>query len=438
MLSSSGAGNCEASAFEPPGSVQLQAQIDYLKTTQADEMANNLQTPTAMRSTRYEEGLNCARGIIESDLAGKTDAEKKSSAYHVMFLSDGIPKTTSNEDVSDLSAILNIVDSIVATGRTASYAAVQPILYGANQLGADLARAQEIMREIARRGTTVEENVDNADAINFCNLLEIEKRTPYTVTDFGIVNLTSVYKDGQLLADSDMDGIPDQEERARGFNPQKTRSGVNGNEIIDGMCKTNASDCSVYDQCGPPNSMGLTQCDVDFLTLTDGLDSDTDGIPDLVEFTRGTLPNTADQNSDIDGDGIINSLEVLRGSDPNRWDRNISSKFKLDYGHFLTDEVTPDCPASQQLWRFDIDYIPIVETVGTRNTDPISSSVTHLNHGAGENIILVYYIIRQANEQSTSSGQLYGQYLKLSSFSIVNLTRFKKLGNINGSFQPEF
>ncbi len=415
----------------------LGSQLDELRDIQD---AETVPAPASMRSTVYDNSFSCAAQTIQSDLAAMTAAERKNQFYQVMFLSDGQPTDAIGNDITNYNSILSAVKSIFTAGAQASSIVVQPILYGAQILRqeseAKYNSAVNVMKKIAEEGQSVEASVDDVSKINFCDLFNSGKKTPYVVTSFGAINMTAHLRNDQLLPDSDMDGILDEDEIKRGFDPQKPRTGLNGNEILDGICRFGADQCVSHSQCSAPNSMGFTDCEVTELGLSDAIDSDKDGIPDLVEFLKRTLPTEPDSDHDLDGDGDINLKEISKGRDPNAFDRDVDYKKTMDILRQRSDEATISCPANQERWLISANNIPLVNTLEVRATDPVSQKWPVANHRAGENIIFVYYIVQQANENGDGNAEVYGNFFKIYQGQELELKNFKKLGDLNGIFTP--
>jgi hypothetical protein len=104
------------------------------------------------------------------------------------------------------------------------------------------------------------------------------------------------------VADSDDDGLTDQQELALGTNPL----------VID------------TDGDGLPDGWEVRYRRNPLVAEAPKVDSDGDGVPDSTEFALGLDPTKVtsspsgidDGSDDTDGDGVANAVEVLLGSDP--------------------------------------------------------------------------------------------------------------------------
>lgn len=230
----------------------------------------------------------------------------------------------------------------------------------------------------------------------------------YTVDSFYVVNLNMILKEDKVVIDSDADGLPDEDEASRGFDPLNRRT---SGDILDGLCLsltgTNACENLRPAGCtGTSNMLGLTDCDYRSLNLDtlyshpqQGLDSDKDGIPDLVEILRATHPNVRDESDDPDRDQILNSNEILRGTNPVFSDRNASMVTRVIAS--ISKRTSEDCVGGE-LWRIQAEQVPFVRVPAFR--DPLEtllpSGALSLSHDQNENIVLIYLKLRPQIGQS--------------------------------------
>lgn len=96
-------------------------------------------------------------------------------------------------------------------------------------------------------------------------------------------------------------------------------------------CAPNLPACSTVE-----NPLGLSECDLKGMGLdslyshpVQGLDSDKDAIPDIVEILKGTLPNLTDNLADPDHDGLLNQDEIAQGSNPLFSDAAFPERWKM-------------------------------------------------------------------------------------------------------------
>lgn len=223
----------------------------------------------------------------------------------------------------------------------------------------------------------------------------------YTVDSFYVVNLNTSFKDAELQADSDADGLSDADEVQKGFDPLNRRT---SSQLLDSICLdlSGSNDCAANKpSCtNTPNKFGLTDCDYKSLGLQQlyqhpdqGLDSDKDGIPDLIEVLRGTLPNVADDTGDPDHDLILNKTEITKGTNPLYADNNDSLSTRVISS---ISKNTGDKSCTGESWTMKIDQVPFVPV--EEFTDPYDKMVPAggltLSHEKDENIAVVVLKIR--------------------------------------------
>jgi hypothetical protein len=242
----------------------------------------------------------------------------------------------------------------------------------------------------------------------------------YTVESFYVRNVNVVPWLGNLVADSDADGLPDSVEKQVGFDPQNPRS---RSGALDRVCYNlgdNGNSCPmVAATCDPtPNALGMAPCDIQTLQLdqvyqhpTQGLDTDKDGIPDYIEILAGTDPKVIDNDQDPDHDEILNQDEIARGSNPFFADADLPTSLltKANSQH-LTGAAASNC--SGELWQFEVDHIQYVPTLAISSNAPGPLQ----SHNANENIILMVIKLRP-NSGVSGNAKLYYQTFIVDSLS---------------------
>src|SRR5229473_897493 len=127
-------------------------------------------------------------------------------------------------------------------------------------------------------------------------------------------NRNAISRSGELLVDSDGDGVPDRDEIALGLNP------------------TNP-------------------------------DTDGDGLDDLVEFLSGTNPIVPENLGDADRDGIINLDEIIAHTDPQSADNAYFAE--RGYVYSITDAApTAD---GRACYHIRVENISLVDTLARPN-----------------------------------------------------------------------
>lgn len=424
---------CSASRYVEPDQAlaQLQAYEDIHDTARG----NIFGASADLKGTSYVKATNCIQSTVVNDLPA---TGKSSTLYTNFFITDGAPKD-SDENLAQVLA--NTIEGIQTQVKTKAYGmSFQPILYG--KLADPLAEVSEeeksialnVLNAMAQAGRTLLKLATDFASIDFCSLANSGSNRRFKVKRFGAINMTAKMEGDQLLPDSDMDGIADRDEAALNYDPQKARSQF---MVLDGICR-NGICTGLENSCEGINALGLSKCDVDKLSLTDGLDSDSDLIPDFIELLKGTDPVAISENfRNSDNDALPNYAEILQGSDPVSYDEGYESRLLMTYSVEKLSVAINNCELPQESWAFHIDNIPLVPTLETLNTDELSLSKDYLNHAAGENVIFVYYIVVEEMEEGEEyeTQYLYGQFIKVEpGLPIPEPKAFELLGKIDGQF----
>lgn len=230
----------------------------------------------------------------------------------------------------------------------------------------------------------------------------------FRIIDFYIINLNGrIGNDGVFSADSDADGLLDSKEaqlQSLGYAYQPLNRRTFG--ILDGLCYIKSSiNCQ---SAGSPAVISLGLFDTDFAGMT-GIDSDEDGILDLVEILFQTSVLQAD-DIPSDGDDLDNYEEIHVGRNPNSdADSATGSQFLLNYQYYPIGQ-TEACPENQVSYEFEVFNLPLADTSAFSSLEE-----PRLNHEAGENIFMIYYISKDDNNVR----RIYQSQLTASSLSDI-------------------
>jgi len=188
---------------------------------------------------------------------------------------------------------------------------------------------------------------------------------------------------GDLVPDSDRDGLPDDSERELGTDPTKADTDGDGyGDLFENRFSQSGFDPKDNDLPAAPcdgrqdlDGDGLNGCEEAFLeTRPRAPDSDGDGVPDGLELALGTDPLVSDGARDLDFDEISNFEEMRGGTQPLIPDADLHRKERVRYG--LSDlgvlEVTrEERTEDRRCYDFSISEIPL--------TVPVSGATRGIN-----------------------------------------------------------
>lgn len=385
--------------------------------------------PPISSVTSYISALNCAEKVVVDDLTAA--GVNSTQTYHVFFISDGVPADVKNTgcNVNTMTAAqsstCHLEGSLTATAymRQAAMAKAKDLrIYGIYYGSSPTVPMH--MDAIAMDGGTgggmkLTSFQGNQNAL--CNIIVTQFATDYKPDVLSAMNLTSLRRGGRLLADSDMDGVPDEDEVKLGLDPTNPRSsGVDG--VLDGICvrlggidacKTKRAsitcNSSIY------NSMGLTNCDFKMLDLDKlpgvlewGIDSDHDGVPDFIEIIKGTNPALADMTADPDGDGVSNLEELQKGSDPFTADTELASTVLNNFQvNSVPQSQNPTCNGDG--WSIDLNRL---QAIKTKTVAASGSLLADWAHTKNQQVLFVYYRLTPQNSNSPIT-EYYGKFVKV-------------------------
>jgi hypothetical protein len=464
LMSASWNNNCNSITF---GSApQATSVLNGLMAEQTAEFnwynthtlaSNNYFTETAfppiMLSTYYTTALNCADQIVNTDLLSSSSIGTQQ--YEVIFITDGAPNDPQCElagmsDAQKQACFVNGVNLPISDMRQSALAMAKDlrlstVFYG-NASDAPTTGAPAVLSQMSTDGGTAApmqlasfQNQQGA----LCSLVASELSVAFAPDTFFAVNLTTLNQGDKQKADSDMDGIPDDEEVALGYDPLNPRSAVSG--VLDGICQKlgGISQCQQLRsqlQCDPTvYSNYLTDCDIKILKLdatqnpTAGLDTDGDGLLDFIEVIKGTNPNLKDALLDPDGDGMTNQQEIIQGSDPFTAD----ASFNPALMNLLSVNFNPTSSACVNGgWDISVSQTSVSQTQAVQT---FPTTVQELNHRATDQLLWVGYRMVPRNS-SNSKITYYGKIVNIkltdsglgqtATPNFIDSTLFNSLGQV--------
>ncbi|MBC7385281.1 MAG: VWA domain-containing protein [Cryobacterium sp.] len=294
-------------------------------------------------TTDYLAALSLAKSVIQSDIqAAKNTMPAKSSAYVIVFISDGFPipgagllcqnGTAIYLDQNGLqiqpqspTQIKQMVQSIVALESETEYVDLISMFTGYMKVnGNEDPGARTLLKDMAIVGKGGAYEFGNGQSVDF-NLFTLPPRMlRHELGEVFVRNMNSVWWPGEReqLLDSDADGIPDKIERQLGLNPFSRDSNGNGiSDLVEYLHPTGQSCAGVVNPNGDDDGDGLTNCEETYLGNSTGIKNfDTNGnlIPDGLEFASNLdfIHSPNGDQSDFDFDGLTNRTEIKLGLPP--------------------------------------------------------------------------------------------------------------------------
>lgn len=395
-----------------------------------------------MMDTHYSTALDCASQILQQDRIADPNGNAN---YVTFFLTDGRPFEAGGTcemradkydcyATQSATATANMAIDAKANNQTLQ---MLPVYYGALS-SSDKDQALKVLNKMAEvtggTGALSVSDVSGQDgggsfAEALCALSQTARKIEYRKEILSVVNLTAKMVGNKLMADSDMDGVPDDKEVALGYDPVNRRT----YGLFDSICQAigTASTCAQarakLSCTGRLNNLGLSDCDLLALGIVNssnlpirqfGIDTDRDGIPDLIEIIRGTNPTRADADEDMDNDGMSNQAEIGWGTDPMRQSDPNDTENRMLVTEVKIDPKTV-CATGSEAWQFDIQQMPVVPTLAYTSKDTPSDAASRadeatfdFSHAANENVVLVTYKLTPANV-ALARPQLWGAVLKV-------------------------
>jgi len=229
----------------------------------------------------------------------------------------------------------------------------------------------------------------------------------YTLENIIVRNLNLVQSNEGLELDSDSDGLSDTLESQFGLNPLNRSSYGN---IMDKLCLdlTKNGDCTANNftqNCTDLKSpLGLSNCELEALSVepsafnAQGIDSDNDGIIDLLEIFSASEINEPDATSDPDHDLVSNLKEVMRNSHPKQFDNAFDdSRFNnVTSTEIKSDElVYLESGCTQELKDVKIISLPFAQHLKEfKDLDEPNQSSQILSFSRPENSSIILIVLK--------------------------------------------
>ncbi|KFE65233.1 hypothetical protein [Hyalangium minutum] len=249
---------------------------------------------------------------------------------------------------------------------------------------------------------------DVLGTLNYASL-----QTSLVLKRFVAFNRNVQVRDGIISADSDADGVSDDDEVALGLDPRQPDT--DGDGLMDGIelrmgLKPQPGNLDIINGCNvslDEDGDRLNTCEERVLGTDPCMgDSDADGLPDLVEAFGRTNPLVPEDLLDTDRDGVPNIQEAIIRGDPLSAD--LAFQAERGYGYsFEPIEPTPDGRACYKVRAENITVLPTLE-----RPHPLFPGVSIPR---GTNDIYLYMQVGRANDpRGAGVGSLFIESLRYS------------------------
>jgi hypothetical protein len=414
---------------EPPAAGQPESKLQLLTRTLLN--FRNPSNEPNRDSTDFVKPLADIYSLINSDIANSRLSPGGAQAlaqarYNVIFLSDGKPSNDQDDELLEGDAVVRIrqLRDLVEEVRVNTvhvFNPTQPVssvcdLNGDSGVGCPLLiinQNADRLEKMSQLGGGNFRDFRNNEPINFLDFSFGQVRRAFVVKELVASNFNAPpgspvdLENPSSTADTDGDGLTDEEEADERTNPN--RVDTDGDGFSDGVEVrfrrqgvdfdpiqiADADGGGLDPGCPPPlravdnDCDGLLDCDEQFIgTNANVVDSDRDGIPDGVEWRGGTQGSSNDLDEDPDSDGLNSRAELRMHMNPVAVD---TANLSVDGYRYKMEAEGPPDELGRQCYTFRVDNVLLAPTIAevVRGYDggmgvPLDGGFTLLR-GAGYN-----------------------------------------------------
>ncbi|MBN1203924.1 MAG: VWA domain-containing protein [Myxococcaceae bacterium] len=377
------------------------AQVSSMTDTQKQNLTRallNFRNPDNSPnrdSTDFVKPLADIYSLINSDIAKSRLAQGGAQAlaqarYSVIFLSDGKPSNDQDDELLQGDAVVRIrqlkdlvedvrVNTVHVFNPTQPVSSVCNLEDGGGCPLLIINQNADRLEQMAQLGGGNFRDFRNNEPINFLDFSFGQVRRAFIVKELVASNFNAPPRSPMDVADSDGDGLTDEEEAEEGTDP--LRVDTDGDGFSDGVevrfarqgvdfdpNQVPLPDGGGLDPGCPPNLRavdvdcdGVLDCDEQFIgTNANIVDSDRDGVPDGVEWRGGTQGSSNDLDEDPDNDGLSSRAELRLHTHPVELDTAVLS---LDGYRYSMEALGPPDESGRQCYSFRVDNVLLAPTL---------------------------------------------------------------------------
>jgi VWA domain-containing protein/thrombospondin type 3 repeat protein len=376
-------------------------------------------------NTNYEGALNDVFEVLSCDMQHLQDTSAEDLArakYVIVFVSDGLPypvdrpRNTRDSilqhvgDVANLTRLFRpreirfhtalLLSPSGSTGSRCTDDGLQggdmfcplavssmdcAMMNGCVWIGVE-EETTSLLEAMADAGKGTFRSFANGEEINFLKIDFTTIRRIFTLKNLIVSDVDSRPRllftgprdrIGSAPADTDGDGLDDEEEMKLGTNPRTIDTDGDGfNDLLEVRLVASGfdpldpsdADCRLSLDRKDSDGDGLLDCEERFAgTNRNFFDSDADGIPDAIELRFDTNPTANDVLDDLDFDGARNGDEIRGHSDPRENDaaNRSSIAYRYDVENIGLQKNGTSC------YKFKVENITMSATSYTRTATAI-------------------------------------------------------------------
>ncbi len=341
-------------------------------------------------TTDYDGALALAFALLDTDLRNADAVTRARSRYVVIFLSDGMPDPV-DANHNNPTTILRRVDEIrnLADAFGVGELRLHTAYLATGQPLAVQQPAIDLLKSMAAHGGGTLRNYDNGEAIHFLRFDLTSLKRIFALKRFVAFNANARPQPGDVLPDSDGDGLADDHEQLLGTDFRSPDTDGDGfSDFLENKLQFSGYDplaghdasCHLENDRADSDGDGLADCEERFLGTSPALiDSDADGLPDGVEAVAGTNPSLPDADTDLDEDGTPNGDEVAGQTDPGDPDAAYRARTSARYALTALGQE-----AGRQCYAFEVDNLALAATAAARDGGPASAGANVVRLMFGE------------------------------------------------------